>query len=60
MIRTRAIIEHLSYDDLVKQSIIPDLLPFIGQSQTTIATKRYAPFVYASKNFSPHGKIYDN
>lgn len=59
MIRTRAIIERLSYDDLVKQGIIPDLMPFINQSPTVTVTKRYPPFVYQSKNFSFFGIVLD-
>lgn len=50
MIRTRAIIERLSYDDLVKQGLIPDLHQLIGQSPKVVATKRYPPFVYSNKN----------
>lgn len=59
MIRTRAIIAKLSYDDLVKQGIIPDLLPLINQSQSTIATKRYPPFVYKAKDFASFGMLFD-
>jgi hypothetical protein len=59
MIRTRAIIKGLSYDDLVKQGVIPDILPLIGQSQTVIATKRYPPFVYAAKDFAFFGMLMD-
>ena len=59
MIRTRAIIEHLSYDDLVKRGIIPDLYHLIQQSQTTVAIKRYPPFVYAVKDFAFFGMFYD-
>jgi hypothetical protein len=62
MIRTRTIIERLSYDKLVKQRIIPNLLPFIEQSQSTIAIKRYPPFVYSNKGdekFSFFGVMMD-
>ena len=50
MIRTRSIIKNLSYDTLVKQGIIPDLTPLIQQVPTTIAVKRYPPFIYANKD----------
>lgn len=62
MIRTRAIIKNLSYDKLVMEGIIPDLLPLSSQSPTTIATKRYPPFVYSNKNedkFSFFGMLLD-
>ena len=48
MIRTRAIIKNLSHDSLVKEGIIPDLSQIISQSPTTIAVKRYPPFVYSN------------
>lgn len=59
MIRTRAIIERLSYDDLVKQGLIPDLHQLIGQSPTVVATKRYPPFVYKVKDFAFFGMLLD-
>ncbi len=62
MIRTRAIIPHFSYDDLVKQNIIPDLHSSIEQSPNVIATKRYSPFVYSNPNenkFTFFGMFYD-
>jgi len=62
MIRTRAIIQKLSYDDLVKRGIIPDLFSFIEQSETTVAIKRYPPFVYCNKEgskFSFFGVLMD-
>lgn len=59
MIRTRAIISRLSYDDLVKQGVIPDLMPHISQSPTVTATKRYPPFVYAGKDFAFFGMLLD-
>jgi len=60
MIRTRAIINNLSYDDLVKQRIIPDLMPFL--SPDVIAIKKYSPFVYANKHpnhFASFGVLMD-
>lgn len=59
MIRTRAIIKNLSYDDLVKQGIIPDLVSLISQSPTVIASKRYPPFVYKTKEYALFGIIMD-
>jgi len=59
MIHTRDIISHLSYDDLVARSIIPDLMPHISESPSVIATKRYPPFVYATKDFSFFGMLLD-
>ena len=59
MIRTRAITDKLSYDDLVKQGIVPDLVAVVNQSPTTVAVKRYPPFVYAAKNFPFFGMLLD-
>lgn len=59
MIRTRAIIKRLSHDDLVKSGIIPDLTQIINQSPSTVAVKRYPPFVYAAKDFPFFGMLLD-
>ena len=60
MIRTCAIIKNLSYDNLVKQNIIPDLMPLINQFHAAIATKRYSPFVYkADDAFAFFGMFMD-
>lgn len=59
MIRTRAITDKLPYDMLVKDGIIPDLLPLINQSKTTITTKKYPPFVYAVKDYAFFGMLLD-
>lgn len=55
MIRTRAVIEHLSYDTLVKQGVIPNVYALIEQSPTAVAVKRYPPFVYTKKDFTFFG-----
>ncbi|CAK7994801.1 Hypothetical protein POVR1_LOCUS325 [uncultured virus] len=52
--RVREVILGLSYDDLVRQEIIPDLL-----SSFKVTTKRYSPFVYVNKNFSFFGMLMD-
>lgn len=59
MIRTRAVIERLSYDSLVKEGIIPDVYSMIVQSPTGMAAKRYPPFVYSGKDFSFFGMFWD-
>lgn len=55
MIRVRAIIPRLSYDDLVASSVIPDLCSVIP----IYPTKRYPPFVYKSKDFAGFGVLMD-
>lgn len=59
MIRTRAVIEHLSYDTLVKQGVIPNVYALIEQSPTAVAVKRYPPFVYTKKDFTFFGVFWD-
>lgn len=59
MIRTRAVIERLSYDTLVKQGLIPNVYPLIEQAPTAVATKRYPPFVYQQKEFAFFGLFWD-
>src|SRR3990170_3091728 len=55
MIRTRAIIQHLSYDILAKQGVIPDLVSVVAKAPT----KRYPPFVYKGAEFAQFGVIMD-
>ena len=57
MIRTRAIISRLSYDALVTQDIIPNMIPLLSDS--VMVVKRYPPFVYANKDFSFFGMLLD-
>lgn len=61
MIRTRAIISNLSYDKLVKDRLIPDIIPLIQQSASTIRTIKYPPFVYSKgdQKFSFFGMLWD-
>ena len=59
MIRTRAIIKNLSYDVLVRDGIIPDIVSLISQSSTAVAVKRYPPFVYKTKEYAFLGVIMD-
>jgi len=59
MIRTRSITDNLSYDDLLKQGLIPDLCSVVNQSPNAIASKRYPPFVYKSKDYSFFGMFMD-
>ena len=54
MLRTRFVIQNLSYDDLVSQSVIPDIFPLVKTS-----TKKYPPFVYRTKEFSYFGSLAD-
>lgn len=55
MLHVRDIIESLSYDELVKSDIIPD----VCVNLPTIVNKRYPPFVYQIKDFSSFGMIMD-
>lgn len=57
MIRLRSLLEDLSYDDLVRQGVIPDLVSVLAPA--LLVTKRYAPFVYASKAYSEYGMFMD-
>lgn len=54
MLRTRFIIQNLSYDDLVNNHTIPDIFPLVKSP-----TKKYPPFVYRTKDFSFFGVIAD-
>lgn len=60
MIRTRAITDHLDYDNLVARGIIPDIVPSI--QPTALTVKRYPPFVYSCQDddkFSFFGMFMD-
>lgn len=59
MLRTREIIKHLNYEQLVKNKIIPDLVSVIKEQPNIIAVKRYPPFVYQQKDFAGFGMIMD-
>lgn len=62
MIRVRQIIETLSYDDLVARAVIPDLVAATTLTATANVTKKYPPFIYASKHpqrFSYYGMFMD-
>lgn len=59
MIRVRQITDKLSYDKLCSDGIIPDLMSLINVNLQVIATKRYPPFVYKTKNFSFFGMLMD-
>lgn len=59
MIRLRVLLEGLSYDDLVRRGVIPDLVSVMAQTPTLMVAKRYSPFVYASKAYSEYGMFMD-
>jgi hypothetical protein len=58
MLRTREIIKHLSYDHLLSEGIIPDIISPMEKYPNAMSIKKYPPFVYSSKsksNFSFFG-----
>jgi deoxyribonuclease-4 len=59
MIRTRALIEHLSYPDLVTAGLIPDLFDVLSRKDPAMTVKTYSPFVYATSTFSFYGVLLD-
>ena len=58
MIRVRQITDHLSYADLLRQGLIPDVVQCFQQDKV-VAVKRYSPFVYQSKDFPGFGIFMD-
>ena len=58
MLRVREIIKDLSYDHLLSEGIIPDIITPMNNYPNTMLIKKYPPFVYSSKsksNFSFFG-----
>jgi deoxyribonuclease-4 len=58
MLRVREIIKDLSYDHLLSEGIIPDIITPMDNYPNTMLVKKYPPFVYSSKsksNFSFFG-----
>jgi len=58
MLRTREIIKDLSYDHLLSEGIIPDIITPMDNYPNTMLVKKYPPFVYSCKsksNFSFFG-----
>jgi len=58
MLRVREIIKDLSYDHLLSEGIIPDIITPMENYPNTMLVKKYSPFVYACKsqsNFSFFG-----
>jgi deoxyribonuclease-4 len=52
--RVTEVIKKLSYDKLVKDNIIPDLLSLL-----TVESRKYPPFVYKNQSFSLFGMLMD-
>ena len=52
--RVREVIAGLSYDLLVREKLVPDIL-----KSFRVETKKYSPFVYKNKNFSFFGMLMD-
>lgn len=57
MIRTRTVIQHLNYRELVGRGILPDLISLLPSYPKVIAVKRYPPFVYANRSFAYFGVL---
>jgi len=58
MLRTREIIKDLSYDHLLSEGIIPDIITPMENYPNAMSIKKYPPFVYSCKsksNFSFFG-----
>lgn len=58
MLRLREIIKDLSYDHLLSEGIIPDIITPMDNYPNTMSVKKYPPFVYSCKsksNFSFFG-----
>lgn len=54
LMKVREVIAGLSYDLLVREKLIPDIL-----KSFQVETKKYSPFVYKTKNFSFFGMLMD-
>ena len=52
MLRVREIIKDLSYDHLISEGIIPDIITPMENYPNTMSVKKYPPFVYSSKSKS--------
>lgn len=60
MLRVREIIKDLSYDHLLSEGIIPDIITPMDNYPNAMSVKKYPPFVYSSKsksNFSFFGYL---
>lgn len=59
MVRTREIIKGVSYDDLLKEGIIPDIVYMVKNNKSAMTVKTYPEFIKKRKLYAFFGLVMD-